>query len=296
MNNEFLERKQSEVITYFDMKRYEQAQEAAKDLLSADPNNAFALYMLGNCCYMLDKYSEAESYCQDIITSCLAVDVYELLGKIHRETKRYKSSEEFFLKSLELDPQNASTLAEYSYLLLICGYTKKANEIRQEALRLDPKNSIVLHFNYYFEHVHGSKKQEEISMEQYIVSSSDEVQKLVKIGTMEFKNIHFKSAKEYFRQAYLLEPTNNYVLEMLEHLNEINHFIFFPNRFFAKIHPIILFFGLLFTAIVLMVIIATFNQIFVSIIAISFFGCMLLLVIWSWLSRPIYNLLNELVS
>jgi len=292
MNSEFLERKQSELITYFDMKRYEQAQEAAKDLLSADPNNAFALYMLGSCCYMLDKYSEAESYCQDIITSYLAVDAYELLGKIHRETKRYKNSEEFFLKSLELDPQNAGTLAEYSYLLLICGYTKKANEIRQEAIRLDPENSIVLHFNYYFEHVHGSKKQEKTSMEQYFVCSSDEVQKLIKIGTMEFKNNHFKSAKEYFRQAYLLEPTNEYILEMLEHLNEINHFIFFPNRVFTRIHPIILFFGIVVvTAIILMVTLAMFDQEFFIIFIISFYGCLLLLVIWSWLSRPIYNLL-----
>ena len=289
MSSNFSETKRNEVIAYFDMKRYVQAQDAAKELLSADPNDEYALYMLGNCCYMLDKYDEAERFCKDVITSYLAVDTLKLLGKIYRETKRYKNSEEFFLKSLELDPQRADTLAEYSYLLLICGYTKKANEVMQEALRLDPENSIVLHYNYYFEHTHGSKKQEKTSMEQYIVNSSDEVQKLLKIGMTEFKNSHFKSAKEYFRQAFLLEPTNEYILEMLEQLNEINHIIFFPNRLFSKIHPFILIFCVPVSVIAIMVILAMFNQLLFTTFAVSFFVCMVLLVIWSWLSRSIYN-------
>lgn len=80
----------------------------------------------------------------------------------------------------ELEPQSAECLADYGYLLLLCGYPEKAKEVMQEALRLEPENSVVLHFNYYFEYALGGKQQEEKAIEKYVATSSDEVNKLIK--------------------------------------------------------------------------------------------------------------------
>lgn len=198
-----------------------------------------------------------------------------------RKTRHYKDSEGFFLKSLEIDPQSPETLAEYGYLLLLCGYTEKADEIMNEAVRLDPEDSIVLHYKYYFEHANGRKKKEKEAVEQYVINSSDEVQKLVKIGLTEYKNNRFKSAKEHFRQAFLLEPTNEYILEILEELDEINHFVFFPNRLFSKIHPVIRFAVVPIATVTIFIILAIFNQQVSAIFIIGFYVCVFILTIWS---------------
>jgi len=289
MSDDFLEMKRTQAIAYFDMKRFEQAEPILKEILSLNPEDISAKYLLASSSYMLDKYDDAYQICNDIITTYLAVDVYRLLGKISRETKFYKNSEGFFLKSLELDPQDATTLAEYSYLLLLCGYKKKANEVMLEATTLEPDNSIVLHYKYYFQHTHGGKKDENEAIGQYIEASSDEVQKLIKLGLTDYKNNRFKSSKEYFRQAFLLEPTSEYILELLSSLDEINHFIFFPNRIFSKIHPVIRFMVIPLITFFIFIVLAALNSQLAIIFIISFYICAFLLIIWSWLSRPIYN-------
>lgn len=289
MSDDFLDKKWSEAVAYHDMKRYEQAELDLKEILAINPEHISAKYLLASSYYMLDRYSEAETICTDILTTYLAVNSYRLLGNIYRDTKRFKKSEEFYLKSLELDPNNASALAEYSYLLLICGYKKKANEVMSDALELEPDNSIVLHYKYYFDFAHGRKKEENKSIEQYFTYSSNEVQKLVMLGLSDYKRNRFKSSKEYFRQAFLLEPTNKYILEMLDTLDEVNHFIFFPNRLFSKMNPVLRLVLMPLVVILTLIGVAVFSSQLAAVFIIVFYVCIVLLVIWSWLSRPIYN-------
>ncbi|MGI6605779.1 MAG: tetratricopeptide repeat protein [Peptococcia bacterium] len=168
---------------------------------------------MANCYFMLDQEDEAEKLCEELVATELAAEAFELLGKIYREKGYYQRAEESFLKALELDPQNAETLADYAYLLLLCGYYEKAREVMQEALRLEPENDLVLHYYYYFEHAVGKKKQEKKAIEEYMASSTDEVQKLIKLGQSEYKAHHYKKAEKHFRQAYLLDPTNPHILK-----------------------------------------------------------------------------------
>lgn len=289
MSSEHLDKKRNEAIAYYDMKRYDQAEKLLMEILSYDPEDSFVLYLRANCCYMLDKYDESEKICGDLLTTYLAEDAFRLMGKIARETKHHKKSEEYLLKALELDPQNAETLAEYGYLLLLCGYFKKADEVMKEAVRIDPEDSIVLHYKYYFEHAIGGKRKENEAIGQYVNYSSDEVQNLMKIGLTEYKHKCFKDAREHFRQAFILEPTNDYILEMLEELNQINHFVFFPNRLFSRIHPVVRFVMVPIATVIILVLLSMLDQTIAAIYIIGFYVCIFLLVIWSWLSTPIYK-------
>lgn len=290
MSDILLEKKRNEAVAYYDMGRYEQAAGVFKEILAETPEDPLILFLLANCCFMLDRYAEAERICMDIAASYLAVSAFRLLGKIYREKKRYKKAEECFLKSLELDPQNADTLAEYAFLLLICGYRKKANDVMKEAERLDPEDSTVLHYKFYFNLAHGSRKEELAVIEQYFTNSSDEVQKLIKLGLTEYKSDRYKSSREYFRQAFVLEPTNKYILDMLEELDRINHFIFFPNRLFQRMHPVMRFLGLPAAIVAVPVVMLSLGlEAAGTALFVAAFAGIILLNLWSWLSGPIYK-------
>ncbi|MGI6607246.1 MAG: tetratricopeptide repeat protein [Peptococcia bacterium] len=290
MNNGFSEKKMTEAIAYYDMKKYKQAEKALQELLAEDPRNNAAQFLLANCYFMLDQEDEAEKLCEELVATELAAEAFELLGKIYREKGYYQRAEESFLKALELDPQNAETLADYAYLLLLCGYYEKAREVMQEALRLEPENDLVLHYYYYFEHAVGKKKQEKKAIEEYMASSTDEVQKLIKLGQSEYKAHHYKKAEKHFRQAYLLDPTNPHILKMLEELQEINHFIFWPNRFFSWVQPLRFYVFFLLLLVVLSFLEERVGPPVGNIILPGYVGSVFVVAIWSWVSRPLYNL------
>lgn len=290
-----LNKKRTEAIALYEMKKYEQAEDAFKTVLAEEPDNYYCLHLLASCYLALKRYDEAEEVCMKNIPTYVGGSALIMLGIIYRVKRKYKSSEECFLKALEIDPQNPDALSEYAFLLLICGYNKKADEVMHEAEIIDPQNYNVLHYKYYFKHSYGSKKEEIEAVEQFITYTSDEVAKLIKIGQTEYKSKNYKKAKKLFIQAFTLEPTNKYILSTLEELDRLTHFVFIPKRLFAKYHPVIRFIVipvLLFLLLVIITGLLTFiDYKLVHYFANMFFGTVLIFILWLLLSNKIYNLL-----
>jgi len=58
---------------------------------------------------------------------------------------RYKETEENYLKSLELSPNEITVLNNYSDFLYLRGRIEESEEINLKILRLDPNDSMAYH-------------------------------------------------------------------------------------------------------------------------------------------------------
>ena len=54
------------------------------------------------------------------------------------------------------------------------------------------------------------------------------------LGIMELNNNNYRVARENFRQAFLLNPTNKDICSQLEELEEISSPLYFPQRMIEK--------------------------------------------------------------
>lgn len=221
----------NEVILYMDMSRYQQAIIKLEQLLSEEPNDGSLLFLMANCYYHLNSYSEANEYCRESMANGFSTQQCNyLLARIYMDTEEFVKSEEHFLEALRINPSEASALAAYGMLMLRCGHEKKASALMDEAMRIDPENEAVLHYKFLYYLLHENKNAQLNVLQKYLNNSSSEVRKLIKIGVYNLHNKNVKEARENFRQAFLLEPTNHDLLMILEKLDKECHWVFFPNR------------------------------------------------------------------
>ncbi|NMC56773.1 MAG: tetratricopeptide repeat protein, partial [Eubacteriaceae bacterium] len=165
----------------------------------------------------------------------------ELLGRIYIETKKLTNAEECFLEALRIEPQRADIIAAYGYLMLKAGQKNKARQLIEEALKIDPENAVVLHYNFFYHLIVNKKDKQIAALGEYIKASGNEERKLFKAGIMEYCNGNFKAAYESLRQAYLLNPTNEGILEILQIAEQEADILYFPQRIINKIGgPIVL--------------------------------------------------------
>jgi tetratricopeptide (TPR) repeat protein len=224
-----------EIYHYFTMRRYEQARDRIIPLLAHYPKDGELLYLLAYCLYGLELYEEALAACIDAFSSGYSPeDCNLLLGRIYFDLRRYTEAEEALLTTLGINPVNAEAIAVYSYLMLAAGYDRKAAALMEEALRLDPHNEEVRHFNFMSLILTGKGDQQLPALRQFLQTSDNEVNMLINTGIYEWARKNFKSARESFRQAFLLNPTDKNILAVLKEFDEITHPLFLPNRLVAK--------------------------------------------------------------
>jgi len=274
-----------EVNHYLDMGRAEQALEKGMKLLSHYPENGFLLYKIARCHYLLDQYEQAIHFTREALRVGFAEEYcYFLLGVTYLESGKYVESEEAFLHALRHNPGDADSLAAYGYLMLLTGHEDKADRLLEEALRIDPENSNVLHYQLMFSVAKEKFDEQDQFLEQYVQVADSEKNKLIHMGMTELSRKNFKQAREYYRQAFLMDPTDARILEILKDLDEATHFLFFPQRLIMKLGgPIPVWLGF----IVLMFVLNWLDWgVAASIIAPVY----LVLVILSWTTPLIYKI------
>lgn len=182
-----MEKMYHEVLHYLEIGRYPKAKELLTSLLRNDPQNNELLYLMAYSCFCLDQYSEAKEVCKEALINGFSTEkCNSLLGQIHNNLKEYPEAEKCFLEALRINPQNAPVMAAYSNLMLVTGHEEKAVALLQEALRLNPDDNVVLSFSFYH-FLAKNKRQEQLkSLEQYMTVSNNEVNKLIKLGTVIF--------------------------------------------------------------------------------------------------------------
>lgn len=220
------------ITNYIDMKRYSYASEGVSRLLEKDPSDAYLLYLNAYCLYKLERYEEAVDSCKSAYdngyNSC---ECYYLLCMIHTQTEQYAKAESFLLSALDVNPQNTEYIAYHGYLMMLSGKYYRALEFINQALEIDPENLSALHYKfYYYLQMDDSLGIKSKLINKYFSLSTDEGDRFLKAGLLDYHNYNYDSAEENFRQAFQLDPTNKFVLRMLEKINRKPRFFFHLKR------------------------------------------------------------------
>ena len=274
---------------YFDIGKYTQVIELINEELPDHFENSRLWYMLGYSNYAINEFDEAEEQFHEAIRLGYDEDIiFYFLGHLYMQTERWQEAEEAFLEALRLNPNDAETHAAYAVLMKKTGYRKKAKLLINKALELDPENSYVLRINFILEGVHGNKEQQILALEQYMNSADSEMAKLLHLGiNASFRN-NEKEAKEYYRQAFLLNPEDQTLLSILEEMEITAHPLLAPNRFIERLGgpAIIWLVGIGMTFLLL--------AIGVDNIAMVFLQCYVVLALYTWISVPLVKGLRKI--
>lgn len=238
---------------YFDMGHYEQALAKLDQLLSASPNDDYILYLRAKCLFCLARYDEAIKYCNEALAGgFLAYECNYLLGLIFIEENRCVQAEECLLEALREQPQMADIMATYGYLMLKTGHDKKAVKLIEEALRMEPSNEVALQFKFYYQLAKNKRDDQVETLERYLRASDSEVRKLAQVGMMEAGRGNYKAARDNFKQAFLLDPTDRSVLSILQDTEKLSSILYLPHRIIGKIGgPAVVWGGMIVTLLIL---------------------------------------------
>lgn len=271
---------------YIDIRRFEEAKSKLHYLMQERPNEGELHYLLAFCDYRLNQYACAAESCEEALRLGYdQVSGKHLLGTIYQEQKRFQEAESLFLEVLNIVPDRPEVLVSYGNLMIRTGHEEKAIELTEEALKLDPENGQVLQLALHIYSMKQDKKMQMELIERVMASSSDEVQKLVQLGLIHYMKKDYGEAREQIRQAFLLDPTNNGVHEILVELDELTHPFFVANRFIDRIG------GPAVVWVLAIAIIYGLRLLKLDIPLFIFAVFYIILVIMSWASAPLYKLL-----
>ncbi|MEO3946350.1 tetratricopeptide repeat protein [Gorillibacterium sp. CAU 1737] len=216
------------INNYIEMERYSHALELLFKALEKTPSDAYLIYLAALCHYELDQGEEALDACKTALAGGYRPDeCYFLLGQIQLQMDRFEAAEAALLAALDLDPQNAEFLAFYGYYHMLTGNNHRALELINQALVFDPENLNALHYKfYYYLGMDDSNGIRSKVVDAYFSKSNDETDRFLKAGMLDYYKYDYKSAEENLRQAFQLDPTNKYILKMLDRITRKPRFYY----------------------------------------------------------------------
>ncbi len=228
--------KKLEAIHYYQIDKYDRALDCFFETLSEQPNDVEVLFFISNCYFQLDKCEESIDFCRQALAKNYHADLCnDLLGKIYMNTDCFIEAEKCFIEALRIHPNSAETLAAYSCLILKAGYPNKAKELLNKALELKPESKEVLHYSYLYYLSKNNKKALKSTLQVYFEVADKEVDKLVKAGISRYYAGDYKSAKEALGQAFVLDPTNESIHNLLNFFEWNGSIIMLPEKIINRI-------------------------------------------------------------
>jgi len=115
--------------------------------LSIFPNQAALYLYTGIGYAQTQKHEKAISYLKNALDLAsedkeVLVQVYSTLGDSYNAVKRFKESDQAYNKALELDPRNSYVLNNYAYYLSLRGENLEvAEKMSRRSIELDPDNA-----------------------------------------------------------------------------------------------------------------------------------------------------------
>lgn len=221
------------IRNYMEMGRYNLAMERLSAAIQERTTDAYLLYLFAFCLYKTEDYNNAIDCCKSAVDNGFdRAEGYFLLSMVFLQKDEYEESERILKAALELDPQNPEYLAFYGYLKMINGSNSgEALQLINQALELDAVNLRALQYKFYYyldmDDSYGIKSK---VIEDYFSLSTDESDRFLKAGLLEYQKQDYKSAEENFREAFQLDPTNKFILKMLDTINRKPRFIFYWRR------------------------------------------------------------------
>ncbi|WP_338752186.1 tetratricopeptide repeat protein [Bacillus sp. FJAT-52991] len=273
---------------YFDIGRYQQVISLATEEMAQNLENGRLWYMLGYSYYALNHFKEAEEHLIEVIRLGYEPEAaLYVLAHVYMETERWVESEQAFLESLRLHPNSAATHTGYATLMKKTGHRKKADALIKKALELDPENPQALRSYYLLEGRNSNREQQILLLEKYMQSADSDLAKVIHLGLDAIFQNRVKEARDYFRQAYLMNPHDQELLELLEELELASHPLYAPNRWIERVGgPGV--FWLLGIGLTLLLGVLEFTT--ASVICLFTY---ITIAIYSWLSEPLIKMIKK---
>lgn len=273
---------------YYAIHRYDQVVNFIKEILPEHLENGRIWYMLGYSHYQLNSFEDAEEQLFEAMRQGYPRDlVLSILGHLYMESEKYQKSEQAFLDALQYNPNNAHIHASYALLMKKLGHREKATQLIHKALALDPEDAHVLHYYFRLEAITENKQKQMQALEHYMNSGDSELSKLLQLGMHASLQKKEKEAREYYTQAFLLNPNDPQLLAIMEEINIPNHPLMTPMRIMNKIGGPFVVWGL---GIAIFIVLQYFGLDVLSVILIMFY---MIFVVYTWLAEPIVKLLRK---
>ncbi|XKO53423.1 tetratricopeptide repeat protein [Lysinibacillus fusiformis] len=288
--NENYEGATFEVIEhYFEVGKYAQTIELIHEVIADHLENSRLWFILGYSYYLMGDYNRAELQLKEALHLGYSEEIiFYFLGFIYMKKERWKEAEEAFLEALRANPDNAENHAAYAVLMKKMGHRKKAKQLITKAREMAPENSFVLRNYFILEEINSPKKQRVLALEQYMNSSDSELSKLLHLGIHAAFHNKEKEAQEYFRQAFLLNPEDKELYELLEEFELSGHPLLIPNHLVEVVGGT--------AGIWLIGVVIYFSLIGLDFntAAVLFIKCYIALALYTWISLPLVKGLKKL--
>jgi tetratricopeptide (TPR) repeat protein len=198
---------------YSDKKNYEELAAITSDAMEFFPNQPIVYFFNGLAHHQLKNYEKAEkSYSKAVKMAgenvALKTQLYSNLGDVYNSLKRFSDSDESFDKALDLDPNNAYTLNNYSYYLSLRKENlDKAYEMAAKANKLMPGNASFLDTYAWVLFQKGDYKKA-LEQQKKALDASEEPNAtlLEHYGDILFKLNKIDDAVEYWKKALDASP------------------------------------------------------------------------------------------
>ncbi len=289
MNENYEEAAFELIEHYFEIGKYAQTIELIHGVLDEHLENSRLWYILGYSHYAMGDYNRAELQLKEALNLGFCEEsIFHHLGYIYMKKEHWKEAEEAFLEALRANPDSAVNHASYAVLMKKMGHRKKAKQLITKAREMDPENSIVLRNYFILEEINSPKKQRVLALEQYMNSSDSELSKLLHLGIHAAFHNKEKEAQEYFRQAFLLNPEDKELYELLEESELSVHPLLAPNRLIEHVGG---------TAVIwLMGVVIYFSLLGLGFntAAVLFIKCYIALALYTWISLPLVKGLKKI--
>ncbi|WP_059173832.1 tetratricopeptide repeat protein [Bacillus sp. FJAT-27445] len=269
---------------YITLNRYEEAAPLIENLLRHDPNDAYALFNMAVVEYCRDNHDESIALCKEALQNGYDESgCYYFLGVVYQEENKFQEAEEAFLNALHLDPEDGETYAAYAELMFKAGHEEKALTLFKKAKQLDPDNEKVNQsiLHYFFAKSDSNKQLEYIK--KVMETSTGDIQNLLNTAAYHLLRGEDKEARELARQAFLLDPTNEDILEVLAELDEETHPMFFPQRLINKVGGP----GVLWLEFIVISFILKFFEL--NVLLVVYVSLYILLVVYTWIAPTLYK-------
>lgn len=270
---------------YFSIERYSDAKKHIENLFTLNPNDPTAYYYMAVVYYSQGNMSEAREYCEQALMNGYDEETsFHFIGTTYDNEKKYSEAEEAYLKALEVNPESGEVHASYGYMMLKTGFDQKAMALLETALKLDPTSDRVNQYilQYYFA---KSNKQEQLNyIEKVMENGSSEMQKLLNLAIFHELKEEDLQAREYYLQAFLLDPTNEYLLYILDQYDKNTHPLFFPERFMKKLGGP----AVVWLIFIILVLTLSFLKLYIPLVI--FAGIYITFCVYTWVAPLFYKL------
>jgi len=194
------------------------AEESYREAQSLQPNHPFTNFQLGQLLFQKNKYQEALKYLNTAVEQDPDNAVYlGTLAAVYDELGEFEKSETLYEKALEIDPENATILNNFSYSLT--ERDKRLDEALQmvrKALEVDPENGAFLDTLGWVYYKMGEYEKALTYIKKSIEQRDTSAEVLEHLGDVYEKMGNMELAIEAWRKARELDPDRESVVLKLK--------------------------------------------------------------------------------